>query len=273
MRIARVAGIVLSGAVVAHAQAPRLTSAQAVLERYQQALGGIDSIKQVQSETARGTFERTGMTGRATFVSQAKPFKSLFTVTRPDGSKVSSGFDGKVSWTITPEGASIDKGTPLESIRRDADLQYALHQPDYFQSLTLVGVEDFEGRPCHHLHGVTHWGKDNNQYYDVETGLLAGYRYQSDDASSTPVTMIFSDYKSFGAHLVATTTVTRTSAQLQTMRLLSVTYEALPDALFDPPAPVRALIKGGFCTSPAVAAGVSTRLFNVSESGRLGRGI
>jgi hypothetical protein len=238
-------GIVLSGAVLAHAQAPRLTSAQAVLERYQQALGGIDSIRQVQSETARGTFERTGLTGRATFVSQAKPFKSLLTVTRPDGSKVISGFDGKVSWTITPEGPSIDNSAPPESVRRDADLQYALHQSDYFQSLTLVGVEDFEGRPCYHLHGLTHWGKDNNQFYDVETGLLAGYRYQSDDASAVPVTMIFSDYKSFGAHLVATTTVTRTRTGSQTVRLLSVTYEPLPDALFDLPAAVRALIKAG----------------------------
>ena len=245
MRLTMVAGAVLSGAVFAHAQAPRLASAQEVLERYQQALGGVDSIKQVQSETARGTFDRTGIEGHATFVSQAKPFKSLFTVTRPDGSKVSSGFDGKVSWTITPQGASIDTGTPLESVRRDADLQYALHQSDYFQSLTLVGVEDFEGRPCYHLHGITHWGKDNNQFYDIETGLLAGYRFQSDDASSVPVTMIFNDYKSFGAHLMATTTITRMSAGSQTMRLLSVTYEALPDAFFDLPAAVRALIKGG----------------------------
>jgi hypothetical protein len=246
MRLIMVAGIVVCGAVFAHAQSPRLTSAGAVLERYQQALGGVDSIRQVQSETARGTFERTGMNGRATFVSQAKPFKSLFTVTRPDGSQVRSGFDGTVSWTITPDGASIDKGTPVESVRRDADLQYVLHQPDYFQSLTLVGVEDFEGRPCYHLHGLTHWGKDNNQFYDVETGLLAGYRFQSDDASSVPVTMIFSDYRSFGAHLVATTSITRTATQAQTMRLLSVTYDALPDALFDLPAAVRALIKNGF---------------------------
>jgi hypothetical protein len=138
LRLSAPHDLVLSGAVFAHAQAPQLTSTQAVLERYQQALGGVDSIRQVQSETARGAFERTSMKGRATFVSQGKPFKSLFTVTRPDGSKVSSGFDGKVSWAITPEGASIDNGAPLESVRRDADLQYALHQSDYFQSLTAT---------------------------------------------------------------------------------------------------------------------------------------
>jgi len=109
-------------------QSGRLTSTQAVLERYEEALGGVEAIKKVQSETAHGEIERTGMSGKATFVSYAKPFKSLFKVTRPDGEQVTSGFDGTVSWTITSKGASIDQGTPLESVRRDADLQYALHQ-------------------------------------------------------------------------------------------------------------------------------------------------
>jgi hypothetical protein len=224
-------------------QAGRLTSAQAVLERYEEALGGVEAIKKVQSETARGEIERTGMSGKATFVSYARPFKSLFKVTRPDGEQVTSGFDGTVSWTITSKGASIDQGTPLESVRRDADLQYALHQPDYFRVLELVGVTDFEGRACYHLHGTTHWGKDNNQFYDVETGLLAGYRYQSDDASSKPVTAVYTEYKSFGAHLMPTMAITRTDTQSQTFRLLSVTYDPLPDSLFVPPAAVRALMK------------------------------
>ena len=87
----------------------------------------------------------------------------------------------------------------------DTDLQYALHQPDYFLDFEFAGVSDFEGRRCYWLHGTTHWGKDDNQFYDVETGLLAGYRFQSDNSSS-----------------VADTTVT---------------YEPLSDSLFElPPA-------------------------------------
>jgi hypothetical protein len=242
-RLTPVMIVLISSVVLAHPQSTQLTTADAELARYQQALGGVDSINRVQSEIGRGSFERTGMQGSATFVSYAKPFKALFKVTRPDGTQVTSGFDGKVSWSITPQGPSIDTGTPIESVRRDTDLQYALHQPDYFQVLTLVGVEDFEGRPCYHLHGTTHWGKDNNQFYDVATGLLSGYRYQSDDASSAPVTAIFGDYKSFGARLVATTNITRTSTESQTVHLLSVSYEPLPDTLFDLPAAVKALIK------------------------------
>jgi len=182
-----------------------INTVEAVLGRYQQALGGVDAIKKVVSETRRGEIVATGLKGKATFISYAKPFKTLQKITLPDGHEIASGFDGALSWSITPQGASIDKETPVESDRRDADLQYALHQPDYFQKFEFAGVTDFEGSRCYWLHGTTHWGKDNNQFYDVRTGLLAGYRFQSDQQSSTSVTITrFEDYKSFGGPLVAT---------------------------------------------------------------------
>jgi outer membrane lipoprotein-sorting protein len=221
----------------------QLETAQAVLERYQQALGGVDAIRGVQSETRRGRMESTGMKGEATFISYAKPFKSLFKVTRPDGQEVVSGFDGTVSWSVTPQGASIDKDTAIDAVRRDADLQYALHQPDYFQKLELAGVTDFEGRSCYWLHGTTRWGKDNNQFYDVQTGLLAGYRFQSDDASSAAATALFQEYKRFGRTLVPTKMTFRAGERVQTLTVASVSYEPLADSIFDLPPAVRALLK------------------------------
>jgi hypothetical protein len=67
------------------------------------------AIKNVLSETRHGEVEATGMKGKSTYVSYAKPFKSLFKVTRPDGHKIISGFDRRVSWSVTPQGATIDK--------------------------------------------------------------------------------------------------------------------------------------------------------------------
>lgn len=147
---------IFSASVLAGPQASRLSTADAVLERYKEALGGVDAIKSVQSETTRGEIEGAGLQGKASFVGYSKPFKSLFKVTLPNGGEIDSGFDGTVSWSMTPQGASIDKDTPLESVRRDADLQYALHQPDYFKKLEFAGVTDFEGHHCYWLHGTTH---------------------------------------------------------------------------------------------------------------------
>jgi hypothetical protein len=247
MHFAKLAAITsASGALLWPQQAAAppapLKSVDAVLERYQRALGGADAVRKIESETRRGEIEGSGAKGKATFIAYSKPFKSLFKVTMPDGTNRVSGFDGTVSWSVTAEGASIDKDTPLESDRRDSDIQYALHQRDYFKLLEFAGVTDFEGRPCYWLHGTTHWGKDNNQFYDVETGLLSGYRFQSDSSSSAVViTALFQDYKSFGGPLVATTNITRAGDRKQIFTIKSVTYEPLADSLFDLPATVKAL--------------------------------
>jgi hypothetical protein len=242
MRTAKSATLFLFFGVLAWPQTPPLKTAAEVLERYRQAIGGGDAIKKVQSETRHGELEETGMKGKATFVSYAKPFLQLNKVTLPDGHEVLSGFNGGISWSVSPKGASIDKDMPVESARRDADLQYELHQPDYFRNFELAGVVDFEGRRCYWLHGITHWGKDNNHYYDVETGLLAGYRFQSDSSSSAAVTtLLFQDYKSFGEPLVATKVIARTGDSTQTITFTSVSYGPLEDSIFELPQAIKAL--------------------------------
>jgi hypothetical protein len=233
--------VLLFGGCVWPQEGPLTTAAQ-VLERYQQALGGAEVIQKVQSLTVRDEMEKTGMPGKATFVYRAKPFKMLLKLTRPDGSEVRSGFDGKVSWTITSSGAEIDKDTPLDAIRRDADLQYPLHQPDYFKKLELAGVTDFQGHRCYWLHGTTNWGKDNNQFYDVTSGLLVGYRFE-DDASKATSIVRFDDYKNFGGRLMATKNTSSSGEHSQTFTYESISYEPLADSLFELPPAVAALLK------------------------------
>jgi outer membrane lipoprotein-sorting protein len=225
------------------AQEAQLKTADAVLERFKEALGGVQAIQKVQSMTVRGEAESSARPGKSTFVYYARPFKSLFKLTRPDGTEITAGFDGKASWTVTPQGASIDKNTPVDAIRRDADLQYALHQPDYFRKLELAGVTEFEGHRCYWLHGTTNWGKDNNQFYDIDTGLLIGYRFESDDASKTITIALFQEYKNFGGPLMATKHVTRAGDRSQTITYESVNYESLADSLFEPPEAVKRLMK------------------------------
>jgi outer membrane lipoprotein-sorting protein len=243
MRPIKIALVILASVLPVWPQAEQLKTADAVLDRYKHVLGGVDAIRRVQSETVRGEVESTSRSGKATFVYYAKPFRSLMKLTQPDGSEIVSGFDGSVSWSVTAQGASIDKDTALEAVRRDADLQYPLHQPDYFKKLDLAGVTDFEGHRCYWLHGTTNWGKDNNQFYDVKTGLLAGYRFQADDSSGAVAIVLFQDYKNFGGPLVATKVTSRSGDHVQTFTYKSVTYEPLADSVFELPQGVKALLK------------------------------
>jgi hypothetical protein len=219
-----------------------IKSVDAVLERYKQALGGVDVIAKVESETVQGEINGTGLASRISFVNYAKPFKTLSKVTRADGTEATSGFDGSISWSVNATGASIDKDTALDAVRRDADLQYALHQPTYFKTLEFKGVTKFEGHSCYWLHGTTNWGKDNNQFYDVRSGLLRGYRFQSDDSSAALVVVLFEDYKSFGGPLMATKITSRSGAQRRTFTYKTLSYAPLADSVFDLPQAVRALL-------------------------------
>jgi hypothetical protein len=87
----------------------------AILERYQQALGGADTIKKVQSETRRGELEGGGIQGKATFVAYSKPFKWPSKVTMSNGEHRVNGLDGPVTRTTGPKGAEIGMSIPLES--------------------------------------------------------------------------------------------------------------------------------------------------------------
>jgi hypothetical protein len=242
MRFSQASLVALAGAFC-FPLAGQLKTTQQVLAKYQQALGGADAIRAVQAETRHGEFDDSDRKGKFVFVAYSKPFKFLQKVKRPDGTEVTSGFDGTISWSIGPKGASIDRDTPVEAIRRDADLQYALHQPVYFAKYELAGTSEFDGRSCYWMHGTTHWGKDNHQFYDVKTGLLAGYRFQSDDKSSAETILLFEDYKRFGDLLVPTKVVTRSGKNVQTVVFTSVTYEPLADSLFELPPAVKALLK------------------------------
>jgi hypothetical protein len=221
-------------------KAGELKSASAVLNRYTQALGGVPAIASVQAMTAQGEAETSLRPGKSTFIYYAKPYKSLFKLTRPDGTEISSGFNGKLGWLITPKGVTVDKHSDLEANLRDTDLQYPLHQAHYFKKLKLAGITDFEGHLCYWLRGMTKWGRENSQYYDVETGLLDGWRFEADDASKSMSVELFQDYKKFGDRLIATKTISRDGDHVQTFTYTSVSYEPIDDSVFDLPQAVKA---------------------------------
>ncbi len=88
MRLINLAIVIFASVAPLWSQAGQLKTTDAVLDQYKHALGGVDAIKKVQSETMRGEIKGTRMTGKATFVYYAKPFKTLLKVRRANGTEV-----------------------------------------------------------------------------------------------------------------------------------------------------------------------------------------
>lgn len=242
------AGLCLPGFSAVNAAAPqddRLPGVAWVLERYVTATGGREALLRHTSMTIHGRYQMPAVPLDVELVLYTKDGKSLQVATLPTG-KSRSGYDGHIAWDLDSHGkVTIHHGEEVLSIARDADMYYHLHVMRYFRSLKVLDVQSFNGRQCYHLKGFNNWNQSNEHFYDKETGLLVGYRFNTAwRGGSGPATAVFEDYRDFGGGvLMPTKTTTRDGSDLSIFTITSVTWDNVPDAIFALPAAVRAKLK------------------------------
>jgi len=243
--------LIASEAPAAGAPTPGLPTPAEVVARYDAALGGEAALRRHTSSTSRGHLEIPGKDGaiHLPFVYFASaPYLRLERVTLP-GAKgdVLNGFDGTMAWSFDPRtGPQITSGDERESVKRDADFYYPLDELTWFQSMVDAGIEVYEGHRCYHLAGFTNWGRQNNQFYDVATGLLAGYEFESSSSGGPGlIHEIFTDYRKIDGVLVPMKTIVKARAKgasgwtvLQTIVHTSVTFNDVEPGVYAPPRPV-----------------------------------
>ena len=235
-----------------------LPSAKEILVKYDEALGGEAALRRHTSSTTKGTIEvhRPNKVVTLPFVFYASaPYLRLEKVSLPDNKgEVLNGFDGELAWSFDPRsGPAITTGDERESVKRDADFYYPLDELTWFKSMETVGVEDYEGQHCYHLHGINNWGKTNDHFYDQKTGLLVGYQFDSSWRGGAGLTHeIFSDYQKIDGVLVPMKQVVKVKSKsgddwtvLQVMTYSSVTFNDVDRGVFTPPVSVRDLVSKG----------------------------
>jgi len=233
-----------------------LPTAQEVVARYDRALGGIEAIHRHTSATLRGMVElhKPDRVLRIPIVIRMRaPYFQLTTATLPNGAgEDSSGFDGANAWHLAPGGQpEVFTGDNRESIKRDADFYYPITELSWFKTMATVGIEDFEGHSCYHLHGTTNWGASNNQFYDRGTGLLVGYEFDNTWRGAPALDHeVFSGYKKIDGVLVPTTQTSKAQPKsgprewtvVQIMTTSSVSFENVEPSVFTPPQAVREML-------------------------------
>jgi hypothetical protein len=219
-------------------------TAQQVMDHHVTALGGRDHILKHKSMTVHGKFELREKGLSLDRTAYYKDGKMLYEITLPNSSRYQEGFDGTVGWQLHPQsGAAISEGKEVKSKQRDADMYYPTRVLDYFSSMDVVGVSDFEGHNCYHLKGTNKWGIVNEQFYDTSTGLLAGYKFNSAwRGGAGDEIEVFSDYKDFGGWLIPTRDAHKSADGTQVQTTTSVTFDDVSDSVFAMPDAVRALL-------------------------------
>jgi outer membrane lipoprotein-sorting protein len=151
-----------------------LPTAEQIIEKYVQALGGKAAIEKVTSQVSKGTFEipNFGATGTVEIYAKA-PNKQLTISNSPGFGSTVRGFDGTIGWEESPMSRRRDlKGAELALMKRDSDLQRSLKFKEFYSKLTVTGKETSEGREAYVVEAVPNEGNPEKLYFDTQTGLL-----------------------------------------------------------------------------------------------------
>jgi hypothetical protein len=222
-----------------------LPSAREVIDKSVRALGGERAFRAVKSMHAVGTMTITGPGISGAFeLFSARPSRVLYRLDIGGIGRVANGFDGKVGWSVNPiSGPELLTGRQLQEASEDAWFDAPLHSPDRIKSMAVVGQVTFDGRQAYKLKVIFPSGNEQFEYFDVTTGLQAGSEMtRTLPQGAVPTTNFTRDYKRFGALLQPTTVVQRALGLDQIVTVATIEYDTVPDAVFEVPAEVRALL-------------------------------
>ena len=162
-----------------------LPTADQVLDKYAQALGGKGAVDKIKTRTTKITLLRPKIVNAGTATAailnraetwtietfQKAPDKYLSVITTPDGI-VYQGLNGTVGWTKTPRGQREMNAVELARVKRQADLYSDLKLKDQYSKISVVGKEQLGELETYVLEGRSLENKIERLYFDVKTGFL-----------------------------------------------------------------------------------------------------
>jgi hypothetical protein len=223
-----------------------LPTAREVIDRSVQAAGGAAAFKAVRSIRGRGTvtIPSQKLTGEFEMVA-ARPNKTLTTVTLAGIGRLEEGYNGKIGWSIDPvSGPALVTGRALMDRADEAWFDAPLHGPDFVKSVAMVGREDFDKRPAYRIKVVLVSGGEQDELFDVETGLPIGLEARRETPfGSAPTTTIHREYRKYGALMLPSSQVQRVLGIEQVVTFTSYEFNVVPGSAFDLPAAVKVLVR------------------------------
>lgn len=222
-----------------------LPSGRELVTRHVESVGGADALRALQSVHARGRLEIPAQGIVATFeLFTARTARMLYRVTVPGVGRIENGYNGQIGWSVSPiSGPEVLAGRQLVEAAEDAWFDGPLHDPARVRELTTLGQTVFDDRPAWRVRVVFHTGRDQIEYFDVETGFQIGSEsMRATPQGIVPTVNILRNYQQFGPVLQAATFIQRALGFEQVVTLTSCEYDQVPDETFDLPPAVAALL-------------------------------
>jgi outer membrane lipoprotein-sorting protein len=197
--------------VLAQESGKSLTAEQ-ILEKYANAVGGKAAIEKMTSYTSSGTIELSTMGITAATETYAKAPGKRLSVTTIDGyGEIRQGYDGTKAWSKDPQGGLKEiTGDEAIQLRIDSTFDAPLRWKSLYSNVELVGKDKASGKDCYMLKLTPEGGKPVQRCYDAETFLVS--RGVNHGAGGEEVPVELSDYKDVGTGLKMPMTIRVTTA-------------------------------------------------------------
>jgi hypothetical protein len=246
-RRAIIAALALALAAPALAPAQEaLPPADELIDRYVDALGGRDAILSKEGSRSVGTFNlpAAGIEGTLEVLSSTQPTRVRTRIEIPGLGTVESGYTGEVGWSVDPNlGPRLLEGLELAAAMEGSNPEASLRDASFFESRETAELTEMNGEACYRVHLVWKSGRESDDCYSTETGLLvATVANQQSPMGEIEVVTTMDDYQDFGGILTPTRMTQQMLGQQQIFTVEEVEYLEPDAAVFDPPAVIQTLI-------------------------------
>ena len=220
--------------------AAALPSANQIIDKYVQAIGGKAAVEKLSSREMKGTFEMAAMGVSAPFVSYSKaPNKSVFTIDIEGFGTVQRGYNGTTGWSSDPQGGLRElSGGELAQMKLGADFYRDVKMMQLFPKMTVKGVEKVGDRDAYVIEATSADGITETMYFDTQNGLLVRTDTEAETPQGKmPATVLASDYREVDGVKIPFTVVQKTPTIEFTLKVDSVKHNTtVDDAKFNKPA-------------------------------------
>jgi photosynthetic reaction center cytochrome c subunit len=173
-----------------------LPTVKQILDRYVQALGGVEALTKITTRVAKGS--RIGADGVLVpeVVYQKAPDK-LLTITSYPNVVFSNGFNGTAGWGHSSrEGAMPLSSQLLDQVRRDAVFYKELKIEELYSKLMVLGKTPIRDAEAYVIEATPANGPSEKLFFDVQTGLLVRRYVESDTPlGKLPLQIDYEDYR------------------------------------------------------------------------------
>jgi hypothetical protein len=181
-------------------QAPGAPSADQVLDKYVQALGGADRLGAITSFVAKGTSSGYGPeSGKRPIEIFAKAPGQRTTIIHTDNGDNTAAYDGRSAWIagpLQPVAVLGLTGGELEGVKLDAALSFPGRVKQAMGQWRVGSPGIIDDRKVLVVQGTTAGGAIATLYFDPESGLLVRLRrFAASPVGRIPTQFDFSDYR------------------------------------------------------------------------------